>query len=366
MACSCNINQQAPMQTGSLVYLNKIYYDNRDTSCPLLHELTTSPVTFTQRLQTNAIQTCGCNCGCGCGCNCGCGCDLTLTEDTVFNITNTYITIDEFGLSPTAELEAADITIDGRTITGLSYNNGQYIGDLSGIMDQITTCPCATKRTACTCMPNDNCHMDCDNDGHFFLAQVPGPWILNATLVLEGNVTSLGRTCTFKICLRTVQNCQHPGIIIPGSNNFALYCVDIPCQTAGIAPSLLFDFDACASLLNPQLSVVCIDGEPVIQLNTVLVLTPEIHLQVIKATRFNLNATEVPIPCDNIGQCDPCDTTQSGCGCTCGEQEETRETTTRSCGCQQNETTSRTAACTSCNPYTGFVCQCCDTNGFRF
>ena len=48
----------------NLVYLNKIYFDESQRSCPILYALTTTPETFTQQLTFGQPQN-----GCGCGCN---------------------------------------------------------------------------------------------------------------------------------------------------------------------------------------------------------------------------------------------------------------------------------------------------------
>ncbi len=396
MQCQCN-GVAGP--TGNLVYLNKIYDDRRDTSCPLLYNLQTTPATFTQQLNIGGrVQRQSCSCGCNgtCGCNGGCGgncrnaccndccggcndccCNFALSENSVFEIDNTYIVIKSFRLSSAANLAASDITVDGFAVSDLSVSPaGQHVAGLSGIMDQITKCPCAAKPVTCTCLPTDNCNLQCDNDGHFFLAQVPGPWVLEATIVLEGTVRDGGAACQFKLCMDTVQGVATDALLIPGSNNFALYCVEIPCQTSGISPTLIFDFDACASLMNPELTVTCTGTECSVNLNATLVLTPEIHLQVTKPALFNLNATEVPVACDNIGQCDPCSISNESCGCGCGcarERDcgcahdcECGANTASGCGCEGASSPTRTATCTSCNPSSSFACQCCETNGFLF
>ena len=160
--------------------------------------------------------------------------------------------------------------------------------------------------------------------------------------------------------MRTPISATADMLTVPGSDNFALHCVDIPCQTAGISPTMVFDFDACASLLNPALTVSCNYDTCTLSLSTTLVLTPELRLQVTKPALFNLNATEVEMACDYMGQCDPCD--PENCCC-----EETRPT---DCGCGRSQAAAPTVAanratCTSCNNFT-VACQCCETNGYSF
>ncbi|MBQ8563657.1 MAG: hypothetical protein IJ443_07190 [Firmicutes bacterium] len=381
---------------GNLVYLNKVYFDESQRSCPILHSLTTTDETFTSQLTFGQSRSnCGCECGCGngCGCGCGCGCcDFTLNDNTTFRITDSRIVVTGFTLSEDSAFDAADVTVDGFPVTDLMLMNGQYIADLSGIMEDITDCPCSTVTDGCHCKPDDRCNVKCDNDGHFFLAQVPGPWVLGATIILEGTANNGSRTCTFRLCLRTIPGEEDPGIVIPGSDNFALYCVEIPCQTAGISPNLVFDFDACATLLNPVITADCDDDTCEVTLTATLVITPEINLKVTKPALFNLNATEVVQDCDNVGQCDLCDTEESCCDlgtsqtsrsqshssgqsrsaeqnqtvgqsrstehCSCEDNSRSRNRS--GCGCQQGR------SCSSCNNFTSTACQCCDTNGYTF
>lgn len=341
----------------NVVYLNKVFFDDTKTSCPILFNLVTYPETFTRQITFSPLQDrCGCEerereRGCGCGCNnCGC-CDFTLTENTTFEVENSRITVTGFALSPASRFDADDVTIDGFPVTELNLVNGQYVADLSGIMDEITRCPDRKDRRSCSCHSDDRCRMDCDNDGHFFLAQVPGPWILAAAIILEGTASDGSRSCHFRACFKTRPGAGISGITIPGSDNFAINCVEIPCQAAGISPTLIFDFDACASLLNPRLTTVCMEDACNLRLNATLVLTPDIRLQVTRPARFMINAREIEIRCDNVGQCDPC---RENCCCEHEEREETRPATDRN-----------DHGCSTCNTWAP-ACQCCDTNGYTF
>lgn len=358
----------------NVVYLNKVFFDDTNTSCPILFNLTTLPEAFTRQITFSPLQDrcgceerdrdrgcgcrgCGCDCGsCGCGCgSCGCGscgcCDFTLTEDTTFQVEDSRITVTGFALSPSARFDAGDVTIDGFPVTELNLINGQYVADLSGIMDEITRCPDRKDRRSCSCHSDDRCRMDCDNDGHFFLAQVPGPWILSAAIILEGTASNGSRTCHFRACFKTRPGSGISGITIPGSDNFAINCVEIPCQAAGISPTLVFDFDACASLLNPRLTAVCTEDACTLRLNATLVLTPDIRLQVTRPARFMINAREIELRCDNVGQCDPC---REDCCCDHEESEATRP----AADCNDH-------GCSTCNAWAP-ACQCCDTNGYTF
>jgi len=355
----------------NLVYLNKIYFDESQRSCPILYTLTTTPETFTQQISFGQMSgNCGCGNGCGCCCGYFNGCsDFTLTETTTFTVTGSHINISAFALSDDTEFDAGDVTVDGFPVTELVLSSGQYVADLSGIMGDITNCPCQPEPVFCSCMPDDRCNL---GEGHFFLAQVPGPWVLAATIILEGTASNGSRTCSFRLCLRTVPGDTEAGITIPGTDNFAMYGVNIPCQTAGITPTLVFDFDACASLLNPVLTVTGTGDTAAVTLTSTLVITPEINLKVTKPALFSLNATEVLQECDDVGQCDPCAQNCScGSGCGCGQQNGGsgcgcgQQNGGSGCGCGQQNAAAQNTGCSSCNPFPS-ACQCCDTNGYTF
>ena len=100
---------------------------------------------------------------------------------------------------------------------------------------------------------------------------------------------------------------------------------EIPCQISNMAPSLQFDFGACASILNPTLTAA---EDGAITLSGSLVVTPQVRMQVLRPSLFNLNAREVCLPCDDIGQCNPCDTWEAECfnsdECCCGQSSVNR------------------------------------------
>ena len=324
--CTCKDNY---------VYLNKIFFNESENASPIMTTINSAQSEFTQQLAIGsnictAIAAndgcgCGCNCGgnearCGCSnncssnCNCDCCCDFTIGPDTAFNITNAYILVHSFRLTNPATLTADDVTVEGLPITDLTVNGNQFVGDLSDIMAEITKCPC---QSPCA----NNC------PGNFVMITADGPWQLTATIVVEGNVYGNGPACQFKICFNTADGTP---LAITGPASFAFCGVDIPCQISGASPSLVFDFDACAKLLNPTITVNCMNGSCTPVLTGSLVVTPRANLQVIRASLFNLGDCEVKIPCDDMGQCNPCNAQEAEC----------------------------------INP--SIACQCCDTNGYGF
>lgn len=337
-------------RTENLVFLNKVFYDNTGASCPVIYPLTTDTTNFTQQLIIGSGRSDNCGCGNGCSCGCSNNCDFDLCN-AQFTVTNTCVTITSAVLSEAAEFTAEDITIDGFPVTSLELRNGRYFADLSSVMTEITRCPqtpvdrriCGS---SCTC---DDCNAQCDNDGHFFLAEVPGPWELLFTITIDGYVSNGRCSRDFRLCLKTRSDTtgQFP-ITVNANNNFALQCVDIPCQSQGIAPSLRFNFEACGMVLNPVLTIAPAEtptnGCPApteLILTASLVITPKINLQVVRPSLFALNASEVATCCDNLGQCDDC---APDTGCTCRETD---------FGCESQISDV-------------FACQCTNTNGFRF
>ena len=407
------------------VYLDKIFFDNEDLSCPIIASLTANSENFTQDLVIGGTaQQSGCGCGntngCGCsgnggsscGCSGGCGnangcgcsgncsggcrscnscscCNFDINCSTKFTVTNSCVVINEITLPQTRPLPASAVTVDGFPVSALYLQNGRYVADLSGIMPDITKCPCTpVDRHLCsgcgTCSP---CNITCDNDGHFFLAEAGGPWEVSLTIVLEGTVSNGKQNCNFKLTLKTRNDISGAfPITVTGSSNFAMYCVEIPCQTNGIAPSLVFDFNACGVLLNPTLEVEsettasCTDAVSVV-LTSNLVLTPGIHLQVVRPTLFALQADEVNTCCDDLGQCagvGSCGACSQNCECPNGQQnvggsnQNRLQTQTSSGTCGNVRNPGSTCGCTGNTGVTSVIrrqpsaCQCCDTNGYLF
>lgn len=303
--CTCNDNY---------VYLNKIFFNENENASPIMTTFETSATNFTQQI-TVGTNICGCNeCHDSCGCNCNCCCDVTITADTIFNITNSYVIVHSFSLTDQTALTTGDVTVEGIPITTLTPNGNQFIGEINGIMSRITKCAC-----------KQPCANSCP--GNYVMISAPGTWDLVATIVIEGTINSAGSSCQFRICYNT--EAEAP-IVVSGPASFAFCNVEIPCQVSGVSPTLVFDFSSCVKLLNPVISVICADGVCTPVLSGSLVVTPQINLQILRPSLFNLGNCEVEIPCDDMGQCNPCNQAEAKC----------------------------------INP--NIACQCCDTNGFGF
>lgn len=399
--CACTSGR------GNLVYLTKVFFDGQENASPIMSSLTTTTTGFTQQLSiggsvgscesccslepchgsgcSNTCQNVSCGCDPCCLCNiccCGCGSDcsnISVTTATVFEVTNAYVITHSFNLTnPTLPADMA-VTVDGNAITGIEESNGQYIGDISGIMPEITKCACSAP-----------CSGMCP--GNFVMVSAVGPWSLAATIVLEGAVYESGSACQFRLCYTTADGTP---ISVAGNSAFALCGVEIPCQVNGVAPSMQMDFDACVSILNPVLTA---GTNGIVTLTGSLVVTPQLRLRITRPSLFNLDAKEIALPCDDLGQCSYCDPAQSRCVsdealCCCGRSTPNRvgdilnmisgdrscggsscgEPCGCSCGCSDGG-----GSCNSCNTCgsasdgpkcsapAGITCQCCETNGYSF
>ena len=281
----------------SLVYLNKVFFDDKENASPILTALSTSDSNFTQQFTIDNSGSCCC-------------CEQELSDCTRFDICSTKVFTRSYRLNQSTPLTPNNVTVEGLPITAIATSGNQFIGDISGIMSEITKCPCQS--TNCQRCP-----------GKFVMFTAAGPWALEITIVVEGTMFNNAAACPFKVCFTTIDNTP---LTITGGATFAFCNVDIPCQVNGISPALVIDFDACVKLLNPTLQVTSINGCFRANLTGSLVVTPQASLQVTRKSLFNLNACEVEIPCDDVGQCDPCNEAEATCideksGCCCDEEE---------------------------------------------
>ena len=407
---SCLKNNCTCKNRGSnLVYLTKVFFDAEESASPILTPITNS-TEFTQQLSIGGgchethpiccnVNNCSCNCGCTtstnccdmcreiccCCCNMGDSCsNFEITPCTTFEITNAFVVTRSLNIANPAPETNPVITVDGIPVTNVTSEGGQFLGDISGIMHEISKCPCTSPCTG-------NC------PGNFVFLSVTGPWSLSATIVIEGKAYDNGKACNFRLCFTTLDGNPIP---VGGNSSFAFCGTEIPCQTGGISPSLLFDFDACASLLNPVLTATT---DCNVMLRGSLVVTPKARLRVTRPSLFNINALEIDVPCDDIGQCNACNPDEANClttsqdECCCGHPAvnrvdemlsasrnsteyhccgcECERETDCGCGCGKNcgcgcdecktdSTYHHNNICKDKSNYAGITCQCCDTNGY--
>lgn len=331
----------------NFVYLNKIFYNEKENSSPIITALDSATAEHAQQLNISSNlckstpappRQSSCNCNnntvraINTNCCCDCCCDFAVTADTTFDITNSYVIVHSYNLTTPADLTAADVTIEGLPITELTVSGNQFTGNISGILPQIMGCSC---KPACA----NTC------SGNFIMITAAGPWELSATIVVEGNVYRSGSSCQFRICFNTAEGSL---LAVTGAASFAFCGIDIPCQISGMAPYLMFDFDACVKLLNPAINVTCTEGVCTPVLTGSLVITPTVSLQIVRPSLFNLGECEVPISCDDFGQCNPCNLAEAEC-----------IEPSDNCCCNDNTRKEPQQA-------DGISCQYCGTNGFGF
>lgn len=311
----------------NLVYMDKVYSYNKAESCPLLLPLTTTPETYTATLTAN--DPC---CGCGCGDNCGV--DLSST----FVVNNAYVIPEQFLLD--GQLAPSQVTVNGIAVDTITSENGQYVASTAGLINQIQR----------------NCCMDFGLPTKtFFLASAVGPWSIRLRIVLEGTVTSSGKSCCFK-----AEFVNNAGTFVPlpatTVSNFAIPKLSLPCATNGISPTIHFQFGAMAQILNPTLTVNpdAAPGSSVssnLILGGTLVISPTIAAEVIRKSLFCVTACEAMLPCDGTeealaaAQDDDGDTTNPfapdcGCGRPRSGADRDESQPRSNCGCGGQTTTS--------------------------
>lgn len=284
----------------NLVYMDKVYSYNQATSCPILFHLDTGRTpagTFHVDIDLSdpiRSRNCGASCGC-CGCN--------LDPDAVFTVESGTATLDHIMTRPPDSIDPDQVTIDGFPADAVTFSNGLYTVDVSGLLSKIQKTRCKEAG-----LPTK----------HFFLLQGIGHWTIRATFTLRGTVNSNGKTCRFVATFELDDDA--PGICVPPHcpSSFAIPDLALPCTANGIAPDINFQFGGKLKLINPQLCYSCIAPpqpaeEPAtscdcnsspfgrLALVTQLVLEPNIHAESVRRSLFCIRAREGQIPCSPAG-----------------------------------------------------------------
>ena len=189
-------------------------------------------------------------------------------------------------------------------------------------MPDITKCPCAPidrhlAMDVAFCSP---CGPTCGRDDHFFLAEASGPWAVspdhrtgrhcsNGNKIAISNSRSKRRmtravSSRFTVRQRVISRCTVSKFHVRPTVSHRL-CFRLSCLRRAYEP----DPD-CRYSRYRRLS-----GIGFLILNSNLVLTPSIHLQVIRPTLFAPQADEVPTRRDDLGQCagKPCASCSQSC-----------------------------------------------------
>lgn len=322
--CGTNIDTEDiefTEQRPNLVYMDKVFSFNEDTSNPILLNLNTGGPNANNFVTELTL--------------CGPGASLipcTLSPNAVFTIDNTFVAVEYFNTRPPGSINATQVTLDGFNVDSVSYSNGQYTAKTANVLPRIQKDRCLNRG-----LPTKA----------FFLINNAGPWDFRATFVLEGTVNTNGRICRFRAVISNAPNSPNTSLP-PGSlSNFAVPNLSLPCSINGIAPDILFSFNAKINLVNPRLIVNCLPPPPPVMagitdnaqqccppchcppcpptvispiascsvfLETTLAVEPTVHVETIRRTLFCVNACEGLQPCqgslvaaereDNEEECD--------------------------------------------------------------
>lgn len=351
--CGPNIdteNIEFSKNESNLVYLDKVYSYNEDKAASILQKIDTSSQ---EQLQTeliigNAIT------GCSPCQNMFCCQDnsCVLDSNAVFSVEEAGFLVESFELSTPSNLTSSDVSLEGQNVGSLTYQGGQYTAGINSILPEVMKCDCLD-----SAMPSKN----------YFVVENAGPWILSGVIFATGTVTTGGKTCRFRLRIKTSPS---EGFYIPETVNFVVPRLSVPCSINGVAPVIRFSFGGTINLLKPSISVVnqsattangnggtssgttnsgsaagtgttsgnttnnngsaaavtnttINSGGLTVALSASLVIQPKINVEVVRKTMFCLSACEAMVPCDgsieqylaNLEEEEICDKGYPPCGC---------------------------------------------------
>ena len=323
-----------------LLYMDKVYSKASATACPIVFDLTTTAETYQTQLllsplhDDNSENLCGeifgcCNCNDNCHkkniCdqirhngrrhNCDCCGECVIDETSIFNIINSYVRVLSFQQTVPCALTASQVSLNGAIVDTLECQGGLFESTLSQSLSNILSRTCTENA-----LPTKA----------FFLISQAGPWSYLAEFIIEGTVTTAGKTCCFRATFSPATGAE-PTPIATTTSNLAIPKLSIPCASGSSLPKINFNFGGKISLLNPELTATNTATGIQLTLSTTGVAEPEVYAEVVKRTLFCLHAAEAVMPCD--GQ--PID--NSCCQC-CQTQN------------QNDNCSNNASSCEYCNP----------------
>lgn len=296
----------------NLVYLDKVFSYNKGESCPLLLDLNTCPHDYTVRLTATDPDGCCCN-------NCNVDCSSTFT------VTNAVVLVEQLALH--CNINPNQVTVNGIPVDSISTQNGQYVASTANLISRVQHCACIENG-----LPTKT----------FFLASHIGPWMIRFRIILEGVVSTGGKSCCFRA---EFVNKNGTFVALPknSTSDFAIPKLSLPCSINQVAPEIRFQFGAAARILNPILTVQnsrsddeCTAVSSNLVLSGTMVINPTIAVEVVRKSLFCVTACEAMIPCDGTQEAldsandeeDDCDPFADDCAC-----GTSRGTADRGCGC---------------------------------
>ena len=281
----------------NLVYIDKVFSFNSDTSCPVFFCLDTRCDSEDFEVKFTTADR-----GCGCGCN-----PAELDCNAVFEIEKAFAVLDFIETSPPGSISPSQVTIDGEEVDSVIFQNGRYLVGISELASRLQHRNCLEAG-----LPSKN----------FLSIRDVCTWEIRATYVLEGTVTTGGRTCCFRAEIRNADD--GPPTVLPATccSNFAIPNFSVPCTQNGIAADVAFHFSGQVKLVNPELKVKCNSrscpppftleapglsaeffpgrNEPTLVFKSKVVLEPEVHVESVRRTLFSINAQEGLLPCESV------------------------------------------------------------------
>lgn len=293
------------MNNESLVYLNKVFFDEDVKSCPLITEIALTSENTIQELtyldnnsNDNGDCDCGCHCSCSCSCNCNCGCH-NVSEYSNFNIEKIEVFVNNLVLGKPDSVTPEKVTVDGHPVDSVEYFNQRYSAGTSELLENVSQCQCIANN-----LPTK---------AYFLLCGV-GPWCAKLSVLIEGTAYGCGTSNPFKLCITTKENVS---IYIPGCSSFAIPSICLPCTVDGISPVINFSFGGEGDILNAQLEPDPSGATCPLVLTGNLVVEPTCQVEVTRETLFKTPAEIVDLPCDNLNKCSQCSSYNSVSGVCC-------------------------------------------------
>lgn len=273
--CGTNIDTEGVRFTNqqpNLIYTDKVFSFNKDTSSPILFPISTggdfADFYITELfLDGSSLFPC------------------TLSPNAVFEIDNSFVAVEFFNTRPPGSITAGQVTLDGFPVDSVSFANGQYTARTQNILSRVQKDRCLDRG-----LPTKA----------FFLINNAGPWDFRATFVLEGTVNTNGRRCRFRVEISNAPDAPNTMLPAGSVSSFAVRNLSLPCSINGIAPDILFQFNAKINLVNPRLFVTCTDlgNACTVFLESTIAVEPVVHVQSVRRTLFCVNACEGLQPCD--------------------------------------------------------------------
>lgn len=291
--CGTNIDLAGLAMNGdedALVYLDKVFSLNRDTSCPVIFHLNTAecPENF-----TITFESLDRNCD-----------PCPIGPDAVFHIRKACATLEFIETEPPGNICPDQVLVDGQEVDHVDYENGRYTVDIASILPSVVDEECEERG-----LPTKV----------FFLIKNVCAWQIRITFILEGTVNSGGQTCKFRAVFSNAVDA--PPIVLPTGccSSFAVPKLAIPSELNGNVPTIAFRFDGTVKLVNPKLKVICrmpgsgprpfdaacCDPFPpgpgpgpgpiscMLTLCSKVVLEPTLIVETVRRTLFQINANQV-------------------------------------------------------------------------